>query len=763
MNSPKIATLLLLLAFAFTATAQKAKLSRADRMYKELNYQGAIEAYLNILDKRDEPEAKRKLADCYRKVGNTVDAEYWYGQVVRLSDVKPEEKLYYGMALQANGKCDLARQWYDEYTTINPSDLRGQLLAKACENNEVERLQKLGALYQVKNVEALNTAFDDFGPAYFEDGLVFSSERDGGVSIKREHTWTGHPFLELFFSKASVVDEASKEFSYSKPDKYSNKINTRFHDGPVSFSADFSEMFFTRNNLVNGSAKKDDQGVIRLKIFSSRKANGGWGSAESLPFNSDEYSVAHPALSKDGSKLYFTSDMPGGFGGFDLYVSYMENGRWSPPENLGPVINTEGNEVFPFVHEDGVLYFASDGHTGLGGLDIYYTTPRSGTWSPVTNMGNPINTISDDFGIIFNAEKTHGYLSSNREGGAGYDDIYSFTRFANNVEVLVYDKYSGDPIEGSTVVTGYEAIPNLITGIDGKATIQLPMEQTYTFVASKPLYDDNSAPVSTRNVKPNQTILVKIPLEMPLNIRVVGKITDEETGKPIPGARVILESDCGQETQEMLSNTDGGYQFELRPNCCYVLKVIFQDYITKVESFCTNVKDIDPANPVVIEDIALVSTKPIGPPDGKQEVIVDKPQILHIYYNFDRAEIRTDAVADLNNLYSFVKDHPTYVIEIGSHTDARGSKSYNEKLSARRAESVVRWLIAKGISKDRLRARGYGETTPTNDCFDNIPCSEEKHQKNRRTEFRVVGTSGEVAKSGAKENITIDPCKKCPF
>lgn len=765
---------LALICFAASTFAQKAKLAKADKFFKDYDYQQAIEAYLDILDKNDVASAKINIAECYRHVDNWADAEYWYGQVVRLPESKPVHKLYYGMALQSNGKCEQAKQWFDEYTTLVPDDLRGKLLKESCDEVIMDRLLKAGALYKVTNVAQLNTAYDDFGTSYFENGLVFSSERDRGVAIKRQHSWTGQPFLELFFAKTSLVDEETLDYKYGKPEKYSTKINSKFHDGPVTFTKDFKEIYFTRNNLIQGKIGKDDEGVIRLKVYGSKRTGDKWSDFEGLPFNSDEYSVAHPSLTADGTQLFFSSDMPGGFGGMDLYVSYLENGRWSPPVNLGPSINTEGHEVFPFIHEDGTLYFASDGHTGLGGLDIFYANSTSGNFGAPVNLGYPINTTSDDFGLILNSEKRHGYLSSNRPGGSGGDDIYSFSRSAVLAEVLVYDKLTGDPIEGATVATGYAPTPTLKTGIDGKAKIQLPLDQTFEFGGSKETYNDNSITASTKNYKPGDVIFFKIPLEHPLEYTLTGIVTDKKTGKPLSGATVVLESQCGQETQYTTTDDNGFYEFVLRPNCCYIVKVYQDGYLTKEDNFCTsadpNVTAYKRDVPLIVDVAKLKCPTDPRCPDYNPNVI-DPPikgvVLEHIYYNFDRAEIRSDATASLSKLLTYLKENPGFIVEIGSHTDSRATTKYNERLSARRAESVVNYLVRNGIERSRLRAKGYGETQHVNGCYDNVKCDERDHQANRRTEFRVVGSvNGKDVdlKSGVPQTgYDIDPCRKCPF
>lgn len=755
--------------FIFCATvmfAQKPKLNRANQSFKNLNYQEAIESYLAVLDKTDNSEAKRNIAECYRKLDNWVDAEYWYGQTVILPDVRPEDVLYYGMALLSNGKLSQAKEQFQKYISLRPDDLRGQLLLKACDQSVIDDIAKRGAVYKVANATKLNTALDDFGPSYFEDGVVFSSERDKGVAIKRQHGWSDRPFVELFYTKATLADQTTMEYNYSSPEKYSSKINSKFHDGPVSFNSDFSEIYFTRNNLVSGKVGTDNQDVVRLKVFSSKKNGKTWSDMQSLPFDSDEYSVAHPAISADGSKLYFASDMPGGFGGMDLYVSNLENGRWSPPQNLGPVINTEGHEIFPTLHKDGTLFFASDGHTGLGGLDIYYTQERGNGFTPVMNMGSPINSNVDDFHLIMNEEKTHGYFSSNREGGAGGDDIYTFTKFAVEGEVYVFDKATSEPIQGAVVNTGSCNLGNLTTGPDGKQKINLPVNSACEFLASKESFQDNTMQVSTRGYKPGDKVLIQIPLERPYNVKVTGVIRDEQTGRPIGNAKVILESDCGQAPQEFMTDNTGYYEFDLRANCCYVVKVQKEAYApSKIDQFCT---DKEPKAVVVNKVLKNETERPREPiePREPKDPRIHTIQLEHIYYDFDKSNIRGEAVASLDELATYLKSNPSLIVEIGSHTDARATNKYNERLSARRAESVVRYLTQKGIGKNRLRAKGYGETAPVNDCFDNVKCDENQHQDNRRTEFRVIGSVNNQEteiRSTRPGNISVDPCKKCPF
>ncbi len=793
-------TIALVMVVCSVSYGQKSKLNRANKYFKDLAYQNAMELYLDILDKRDVSEAKINLAECYRKVGNTVEAEYWYGQVVRLSESEPIHKLYYGMALQSNGKCELAKEWFAEYTKLAPDDLRGQYLAEACDaQNDLENKNR--GMYEVTHLP-FNTAFDDFGPAFYKNGLVYASERDKGWAVNREHTWTGNPFLELFYVESNLEDEETKEYTYSGAVKFSSELNTKFHDAALVFSEDGSTVFFTRNNLIDGKVGKDDENVIRLKIYYAANSGEGWGDMRGVPFNSDEYSVAHPAITPDGSTLYFASDMPGGFGGMDLYKSTNQEGRWSPPTNLGPAVNTEGHEVFPYYHKDGRLYFASDGHIGLGGLDINYMDDNDGTWGPVVNLGYPINTQSDDFGLIIDSKGDFGYFSSDREGGTGMDDIYSFKKNAIEVDILVYDEATREPIDGASVHNDCNN-STLVTGPDGKVTMALPYNKCCTFEADREPYKSNSKKGCTQDVPVGERLLVEIPLSQPMEFQLLGTVLNKNTGQPVEGATVILTNDCGDEDVTIVTDASGTYDFELKKECCYSLKgekETFQpDFVnnictrglTQSETFNQNLnlgKFIEP--PVTkVDQPTSPQPQPYNPSQPSQPSGVSNPQVidpslpsvswvdsrtnevqtgqrflLHIYYDFDQAFIRDDAQPELNKLLGIMNDNPGIVVEIGSHTDARGSHRYNRNLSARRAESVVRWLVNNGIPKSRLRSKGYGETQPINGCRNSIPCSEEQHQRNRRTEFTIVATTnGDSYSSQMPETVRVDPCEGCPF
>ena len=826
MVNKHIPTLLLLacLLVAGGAQAQSGKLKRGQRMMDDLAYHDAIALYNQVLENSDEAEAKINLAEAYRKVNDPENAEFWYGQVVRLPEAQPIHKLYYGMMLQRNGKCSEAAAWYQQYVEAVPDDLRGQYLLRACTYEE-ELMTKNAGSYEVKHTD-FNSSFDDFSPAFYGDGLVFSSERDQGAAVRREYLWTGNPFLELYYVDAKQMDsEDCGNVVFGRPDKFSPKLNTKYNDAAVAFSADQQEIYFTRNNILDGNVGESDDGIVKLKVFYAKSlGEGKWGELQSLPFNSDEYNVVHPALSNDGSKLYFSSDMPGGFGGMDLYVSEQESGRWGPPMNLGPAVNTEGHEIFPKISTaDGRLYFASDGQVGLGGLDIYYVTDRgNGDWAEPTNLGYPINTISDDFGIIFNEAGTCGYFSSDRQGGVGRDDIYSFKKIAMPVEVFVFDAATGQPLDGAEVAVSCRQ-ETLTTNLEGRISIDMKPNELCEFVATYDEYEANNGVANTEGRSLDENLVVEIPLERAATFELSGTVWDVLADYPVADAVVMLTNDCGQDAQTFVTDIEGRFNFKLDKDCAYEVKAEKSNYLmakdavttkglSESESFRVTLNlqptSIDPTtfdpnqafdNDYTYRDPSTGTwtdkgtgapangTYPDGkvyvngvlqgteggyvPLDGKTDANgnIAVPFLVHVYYDFNEASLRSDSDNALYQLLQVMNENPDIIVEIGSHTDARGNSRYNNRLSQRRAQSVVDWLTNNGISRERLVSRGYGESVPVNQCSNNIPCSEREHQMNRRTEFKVVGCltcvdpTTKAISSQPQTDVKVDECGNCPF
>ncbi|MEM8908346.1 MAG: hypothetical protein AAGD05_10915, partial [Bacteroidota bacterium] len=391
---------------------------KADRLYRDLGYKASVELYhrLSKEEKRDEKVLAR-MANSYRLNHETEEAEYWYAKFVHQSS-DAQHLLHFAQVLQSNNKCEDAVRWYRRYA---------ERVGKAAKAHRgfIQDCQELtqfkdNASIEVTNTQLLNSAHLDFSPIPYREGFVFTSTRGTDRMKIKKDNWTKDNFSDLFYAE---LDEKGK---FKKPVPLFGEINGLYHDGVATFNTAGSMMYFTRNN----NDGKSKEGLVDLKIYSARQADGYWTDIEELPFNSDQYTTCHPTLSSDGRRLYFASNRPGGYGGLDIYVCDSRGGAWGTPQNLGPTVNSAGNELFPFLNEEEILYYASNGHQGLGGLDIFAAekvdqTDES-TWTIRYNLGKKINSVKDDFGFWINSAKNEGYFSSSRKKGLGGDDIYQW-------------------------------------------------------------------------------------------------------------------------------------------------------------------------------------------------------------------------------------------------------------------------------------------------------------------------------------------------
>jgi outer membrane protein OmpA-like peptidoglycan-associated protein/Tol biopolymer transport system component len=810
MNYKSTVIFLAFLLFgAAPAFAQSFNLNQANAAMRDLDYMTAIILYQQVLEKdENNAEALMNLAECYRKINDKENAEIWYAKVVKLAESKPIHKLYYGMMLQANGKCDMAKAWLNQYAREMPDDARGQYLARACDIQE-ELMTKNKGIYIISPMP-FNSNLDDFSPVVIGEKVVFASDRAQTGPVQRTNMWTGSPFAELYSVSFGIKGTHPGHFSYGQPEKFSKNINTKFHEAAAAFSPDKKTIFFTRNNFSEGSTGKSDEGQVKLKIYAAQSDGaGGWQNEISLPFNSDEYNVAHPSLSADGKRLYFASNMPGGYGGMDLYVSELEGKQWGPPVNLGPVVNTEGNEIFPFLDPNNRLYFASNGHIGLGGLDIFYTTPASqkrDDWNLPVNLGFPVNSNSDDFAITFGGDLTWGFFTSDREGGAGRDDVFGFQKSASPVEIFVFDANTKLPLSGASVANSKSGL-TLTTGPDGKIAFDMRVAECADFSAGKKGYEPLVKNICADPNAPNAITRIEIPLQKVANFTLQGIVFDMTDGFPAAGATVTLTGDCGKKTAEtVVTGADGRYKFKLDKECCYTAKATKEGFIAGTASdICTkgltknttlksnlNLQPYLDSEGFIVQKNAAKPT--FNPASGLYEnsdgtpanfnlgnglevrggVLLDNgsPSIpeksawergsegflIHLYYDFDQAGIRSESQPELEKLLKTLQDNPELQVEIASHTDSRGSDEYNLTLSQQRADEVVKWLTGHGIALERLSGRGYGENKPVNHCTNDVPCTEAEHQLNRRTEFRITGKSVSI-----KSNPKAGPCEGCPF
>lgn len=621
---------------------------------------------------------------------------------------------------------------------------------------------------EVKNEVAVNTDGLDFSPTFYEDGIVFISTNTAGLK-KRTDERLKLPAMSILRSRRD------SDGNLLTPEPFAVELSSLYHEGPVCFDRTAETIFFSRNALIGGKAKIAKDDTQKMRLYWSKKEGATWSEPQPLPFNDNQFDDCHPAISIDGDKLFFSSNRPGGFGGMDLYVSYRVGDSWSEPVNLGAEINSKGNEVFPFIHADNTLYYASDGlEGGKGKLDLYYVIQDGPSWTKPINMGEPFNTAGDDFGLIVDLNKINGYFSTDgktSKGGKG-DDIYSFHTENGNLDdyllqnqrvpdrnldvaVTVTDKVSGQPIANAEVrmlnydantVIGRDENGNLITvkkengkevmvalppdkGIAGETDAQGRFVTevkpgNYVIIAAKELYLTKQirVPIS----KPGNDLTLALDRSANSNkVRWNASVFNYVTNAPLAGALLVLTNQTTNAKDTVVADANGQIDYYLEKNTKY--KVDMYQSGKHIGSSDINTAGWSLPNQIMMQNFSVAPLLP--------GTVIELP---NIYYNFNDATLRPDARKDLDLLVSLMRQQPSITVELASHTDCRGSAHYNESLSQRRANGVVEYLVSRGISRDRMRPVGYGESEPRNHCNDGVPCTEEEHGRNRRTEVRIL-------------------------
>ena len=472
MTKRTLFAITLLLGLCLGLMGQERRLNRGNEQYEEYSFVPAIDIYQKVLDKGFESaDLLQKLGNSYYFNANYAKAAEIYSQLVEKypSEIGAEYYFRYGQSLKSIGDYDNSAKALDQFSNMTSGDDARASRIKSMTEYLAE-IEKNSGRYDLKDFP-YNSAYSDFAPAFYKEGLIFSSDRDTGNLARYRHTWNSQDFLDLYKVNADSIsnDNVTKV----------NEVNSRLHESTSVISSNDSVIYFTRNNITEGKYKRDEEGFIRLKIFRAEWTENGWGVLEELPFNSDAYSVAHPALSPDNKTLYFASDMPGTLGQSDIFkVSINDDGTFGSPENLGPSINTEGRESFPFITQNEILYFSSDGHPGLGGFDVFATNIENSNFTKsVINVGKPVNSNVDDFSFIIDEDTKEGYFASNRDSGMGGDDIYRFLETRPLVfECLqpitgtVRDRISNDVLVGATVKVideNNQEVMSTITDSDG--------------------------------------------------------------------------------------------------------------------------------------------------------------------------------------------------------------------------------------------------------------------------------------------------------
>ncbi|MCH2084667.1 MAG: OmpA family protein [Saprospiraceae bacterium] len=621
----------------------------------------------------------------------------------------------------------------------------------------------------VKNAPNINSDGMEFSPVLYQNGVVYVSRHKNGPVDQK----TGETFFELFYA------ELDPNGFPLKPQDFSTELNSQVHEGPVSFNRRGDQIFFTRSNTQDGKTRADSDGRIGLKIYTAQRGYFDWENIQELPFNDNEYTCMHPSLSPNGKKLFFTSNMPGGYGGYDLYFVERIGEAWSMPINLGPDINTSKNEVFPFIHESGVLFFTSDGHSGMGGLDLFMIDLSGRKWGRVINLGEPFNSESDDLGMVLTPGGARGYFTSNRVDGKGQDDIYFFEAPTGikgrelyqtlNSVIAVYDKNQSKRVPGAAIrifETSSDGLinnedlyniellpasaesreltlkmvrksdedlgdPRIITDRNGEAVGQFQENKSYIILVSKDGYQSKEVIHITKDV--NLYRPIEVLLEPSNCFSLDGIVTNAKYRQRVPNALVRIVNNCDGSEEIIRTTVDGEFQTCLNVGCEFTIigeKDGYQNDRTKVSTVKIRGNRSLTAQLKLLPESEQVMKEPIR----EGTVIV----LENIYYDFNKSAIRSGEARDLEALVKLMRTYPSMEIELGAHTDARGTEAYNLRLSLKRAESAKQFMVERGIAANRIKAFGYGEAYPRNRCREGIDCTEVEHQYNRRTEVRIL-------------------------
>ncbi|MDN3725085.1 OmpA family protein [Aequorivita sp. SDUM287046] len=637
-----IFVLLLSLAPINKGTSQNPQLTKANEKYENYGYIDALKIYEKVAEKGYGSE------EIYIKLGNSYYFNAQYDQAAKwyekLFTINPEPNnsallLRYSQALNAIGSNEKARTLYNQYLKLNPVnstiDTAIDYMQLIKENSDRYKFQKMASIFDPNNIA--------FGNTKLNGKLIFASTHDSKGLFNRKSAWDGLNFLSIF-----EIEVDNENNAVGQPTKLSNNFKGKYHESSLIYTKDQNTIYYTSNNNL----KPKDGENQNLKIYRLVKKDGKWSEPQELLLNSDHFSNAHPSLSPDEKTLYFASDRPGGAGETDIYKAAInEDGSLGTPINLGTKINTSGKDTFPFVSVDNELYFSSNGHFGLGGLDVFYIDLNPEDYGDLLNVGEPINSYADDFAFGIDNKNRRGFVSSTRAEAVGHfvhSNIYNFLEL--------------------------KPIQNLYLGT------------------------------------------------------IHGKATDVKTGQAIAGATITITDEERNPIINAVTDAEGNYSVKVNKTKRYYVKASHDNYDTDEKQSQLNLEEQEINFQLQPNKVAITGG-------------TDLAKVLNIpliYFDYNKWNIRPDAEVELEKIFITLNEYPDLKLNIRAHSDSRGSVHYNQQLSARRATATKEYLFAQGIEPGRLSSEGLGESELLNECSDDVPCSEEKHQLNRRSEFIVI-------------------------
>jgi len=684
----RIYLILIVLAVQFTQ-AQTQDVIRAKRLFERTYYSEAIPLYEKIINENRSFEVVKNLADSYYYINDYANAQRYYRILIARFPEAVDAEYYfrYSQTLKAAASYDEANKVLRDYFLSSKNQKALDKLEK--DNIVLENISALGDRFNIKNM-TINTPNSEFGAMPYKEKLVFSAVIKKPYMFDKVYKWNNESYLDLM----SVPLKNARVDSIKK---FAVELDTPLHESNAVFTKNGNTVYFTCNNYKDGKRAKNQDKVSMLQIFKAELIDGKWRNITALPFNSDNYSVEHPALSNDEKTLYFASDMPGSLGSFDIYSVAILGADYGTPTNLGPTINTDKKEQFPFISKDNKLYFSSNGHAGYGFLDVFVSEIKKNEFTTPVNVGLPVNSGYDDFSFVIDSDKQHGYFASNRKGGKGGDDIYEI----NEIQPLVVEDCM-------------QFISGIVTDVDTK----LPLAQAKVI-----LQDANKKEVGTAFTTVDGRFSFSVDCEKSYSVHASKEefTKDSKFLKLYKDRKKVNDASMALKSLEIIKKEELAIAEQKKKEAAILAEKAKKDAVIVAEK-------------AKKEKIASIIA-------AEKDIVKDKERLLiktdPIYFDYDLWYIRKESKPILNRVIDLMKKYPDMVVEIGSHTDNRGNAKYNLDLSSKRAASTREYFISQGIPAKRIFAKGYGETVQIIKCEPSESCNEEQHELNRRSEFVI--------------------------
>ncbi|MFM7730771.1 MAG: carboxypeptidase regulatory-like domain-containing protein [Flavobacteriales bacterium] len=713
MALKKITCIIVLVFFQWMSS--DAQVNAGKECLARLDYRGAAEKFERAVKKDStNAEAWLYLAECYRIMRNYDGALFAFTQAHLLNPGSDKAFAGYIAQLMTHEEYERAAEQTKLFNAQFAGNASG--IAFQSSTSRMEEWKKMNANYKIKAIN-INSGKSDITPFILQDKLYYSTELMEAKWVNIVDGVTMLPFYQMH-----VADGAASTFRNSRLAE--NLPEEAMHQSSLTMDNQGKLLFYSANRY---DATTDPK-LAKLALFSSTSSNGTWTTPIQFAHHISGYNQMHPSLSPDGKTLVFCSDMPGGVGGLDIYISTWDGANWTKPVNMGTSINSTGNDCFPSISADGTLFFSSDAHPGIGGLDMYECRKNGNNYDAPAHLGFGVNSALDDFAMTYNSNTKTGYFCSNRTEISS-DDIYFFERVCTSTVITITEDGTNSPLEGATVsiLEDNKEIGTQVTDPNGQFSRCLNPSKNYEFRVSKKEYDSASGNLSNSVLaaKTDEGVNLDIKLKKKVvnSAEVKGRLVNSSSGQPIANQALTLKNMKTQAVTNMTTDGNGNYTFtNLDLNTDYEISSQVENCGGISQKF--NTKDIVGKKTITL-DIPIVC---------KGDVV----QLDNIYYDYGKAILRPESYTSLDQVYAVMEANPKMTIEIQSHTDSRGSASFNLKLSQDRAKSAADYLISKGIDKKRVKSKGFGETKILNKCKDGVECSEEEHGTNRRTEFKVI-------------------------